>query len=152
MSDMNTLNELVKEEVLRWPGMSSHPHVMHAVEFCFEGREIGHLHHGGALHIMFPRALREELLNQKLASTHPWVPKAGVSFQIASENDVSSALRLLRLSYLRFALKKAENAAEFLASDSIKFAIPLRCQTLLKTFLPPTKSENPIHEQKVIKL
>src|SRR5690348_7124699 len=121
---MNTLNEQVREEVLRWPGMSSQPHIMHAVEFCFDGREIGHLHHGGALHIMFPRGLREELLNEKLASIHPWVPRSGVSFQIASENDVSPALRLLRLSYLRFALKKTENAAELLASDSIKFSIP----------------------------
>jgi hypothetical protein len=143
MNNMNTLNERITEEVLRWPGMSSQPHIMHAVEFCFDGREIGHLHHGGALHIMFPRVLREELLNEKLASIHRWAPRSGVSFQIASENDLTPALRLLRLSYLRFALKKAENAAELFASDSIKFSIPPRCQALLEAFLPPAHNEKP---------
>jgi Luciferase len=127
-------NRLVKEEVLKWPDMLAHEHDMNAIEFFFGDKEIGHLHDDGTLHILFPRAFREGLLAEGLAGKHKWA-SSGISFYVGTKRDVKHAKWLLKLSYLRFALKKADNAAELLERESREMPLPPHFQSLLKPFL-----------------
>ena len=68
--------------------------------------EIGHVHAAGVVDIPFPRPIRDALLAQGLAEEHRWVSNSGwITFQVRSEQDLKHALCLMRVSYLRYALK-----------------------------------------------
>jgi len=61
-------------------------------------------------------SLRDALLENGLAEEHHWVPNSGwITFQMRSEEDLSHALWLMRLSYLRYALKTASDPAKYLS-------------------------------------
>jgi hypothetical protein len=76
------------------------------MEFQFGNAETGHVHSNGVVDIPFPRSVRTGLLTDGRAEEHHWIPKSGwIAFQICSEEDVGHALWLMRLSYLRYALK-----------------------------------------------
>jgi hypothetical protein len=78
------------------------------MEFQFGDAEVGHVHTNGIVDIPFPRLVRDALLADGLAEEHHWVPNSGwITFQMRSEEDLSHALWLVRLSYLRYALKTA---------------------------------------------
>jgi hypothetical protein len=50
--------------------------------------------------------VRDALLAEGLAEEHRWVPNSGwTSFHVRSEDDFKHAVWLMRLSYLRYALK-----------------------------------------------
>jgi hypothetical protein len=96
----------LEEEVSAWPSISVHPHRFGGREFRFGSAEVGHMHAGEVVDIPFPRSVRDTLLAERLAEEHRWVPNSGwVTFQMRSEEDLSHALWLMRLSYLRYALK-----------------------------------------------
>jgi hypothetical protein len=60
----------------------------------------------GSLDIPFPRSVRDALLVDSLAGEHRWVSNSGwITFQMRTEEDLSHAVGLMRLSYLRYALK-----------------------------------------------
>jgi len=53
------------------------------------------------------------LLADGLAEEHHWVPNSGwITFHVRNEEDLKHALWLMRLSYLRYALKKAADLRE----------------------------------------
>ena len=98
----------LEEEVSAWPQVSVHPHRFGGREFRFGSAEVGHVHEGGIGDIPFPRPVRDALLAEGLAEEHRWVPNSGwVTFHIRSEEDFNHALWLMRLSYLRYAMKAA---------------------------------------------
>jgi hypothetical protein len=104
------MNKLVKleEEVSAWPSVSVHPHRFGGREFLFERAEVGHVHSNGIIDIPFTRPIHDLLLTEGLAEQHRWVPDSGwITFRIRNGQDVDHALWLMRLSYLRYALKKA---------------------------------------------
>jgi luciferase-like monooxygenase len=119
----------IRDKILAWPGVTTHPHDFGGTEFRYRGAQIGHIHDGGAVHIPFTRLMHDELLAQGLASEHRWSPNSGwTSFQVDSDEDAKHALWLLRLSYLRYALKGAENANDILdrASNEMSLTLPMR--------------------------
>jgi len=97
---MNCLKK-VEDVVSAWPNVSAHPHRFGSREFRFGSAEVGHVHTGGVVDIPFSRSVRDALLADSLAEEHRWVPNSGwITFQIRTEEDLSHAVWLMRLSYL----------------------------------------------------
>jgi hypothetical protein len=106
-----------------WESISIHPHRFGGREFRFGSAEVGHVHTGGIVDIPFPCAVRDALLADGLAEEHHWVPNSGwITFRLRGEKDFGHALWLLRLSYLRYALTRAEASGE--VTDSLQAPIP----------------------------
>jgi hypothetical protein len=130
-----------EEEVSAWGNISVHPHRFGGREFRFGSAEVsaevGHVHTGGVVDIPFPRSVRDALLAEGLAAEHRWVPNSGwTTFQVRTEADFHHAVWLLRLSYLRYAMKTAAAPRELLEQQSDELRLSLRFRSLLKPFLP----------------
>src|SRR5713226_2380274 len=98
----------LEDEVSRWPNISVHPHRFGGKEFRLGSAEVGHVHTGGIVDIPFPRLVRDALLADGLAEEHHWVPNSGwITFHVRNQEDGKHAVWLMRLSYLRYALKTA---------------------------------------------
>jgi hypothetical protein len=131
----------LEEQVGAWPHVSVHPHRFGGREFRFGNAEIGHLHLGGTVDIPFPRALRDGHLTDGLAEEHRWVPNSGwTTFHVGGEGDLQHALWLMRLSYLRYALKTASNPSGMLEHESEALGLSPHLMSLLQQHLP-TKAE-----------
>lgn len=118
---MRNLIQEIQKEVTSWQGVTSSPHRFGGIEFRFGDAEIGHLHWGGTLDIPFPVPVRNQLLEESLVEPHHFVPNSGwITFRTTSANN-QRALWLLKLSYLRYAIKarlKLEADADA-ATDSL---------------------------------
>lgn len=133
----------LENEVSTWPNISIHPHRFGGREFRFGTAEVGHLHTGGIVDIPFPRSIRDALLDQGLAEEHHWVPNSGwVTFRIRSEQDFDHAIWLMRLSYLRYALKTAGDAQKFLAQESAQLRLSPQFKSLLERFVPESDNQS----------
>src|SRR6266566_2539895 len=100
----------LEEYVSTRPNISVHPHRFGVREFRFGSAEVGHIHAAGIVDIPFPRSVHDVLLAEGLAEEHRWVPNSGwITFRVRcrSEEVLRDAIWLMRLSYLRYALKKA---------------------------------------------
>ncbi len=127
----------LEEQVAAWPHVSVHPHRFGGREFRFENAEIGHLHLGGTVDIPFPRAVRDALLADGLAAEHRWVPNSGwTTFHVRGEDDLQHALWLMRLSYLRNALKTASDPHGMLEHESEGLGLNTHLRSLLEQHLP----------------
>jgi hypothetical protein len=117
-SNMNYLKRLA-DEVTSWPNVSVHSHRFGGQEFRFGKAEIGHVHSNGTVDIPFPRAIRDALLEEGQAEQHRWIPDSGwTTFKVRSGADVGHAVDLLRVSYLRYAVKTASDPRDFLKHES----------------------------------
>ncbi len=135
---MNHLKKL-ESQVSTWPHVSVHQHRHGGREFRFESAEIGHVHTGGIVDIPFTRSIRDALLREGLAEEHHWVPKSGwITFHVRNDEDLSHALWLMRLSYLRYALKRAIDPRELLGQESDDLCLSPQYRSLLEEFLPLT--------------
>ena len=133
---MNFLKQL-EDEVSAWPNISVHPHRFGGKEFLFESAEVGHMHEGGIVDIPFPRAVRNALLAAGLAEQHHWVPNSGwITFHMRSKEDLRHSLWLMRLSYVRHVLKRANDPRERLEQESQELNLNPEFKTLLARFLP----------------
>lgn len=127
----------LEEEVSAWPQISVHAHRFGGREFRFGSAEVGHVHEGGIVDIPFPRSVRDALLAEGLAEEHRWVPNSGgITFRVRSEEDFNHAGWLLRLSYLRYAMKAAPDPRELLDQQSQELDLNPHFRSLLKTLLP----------------
>jgi hypothetical protein len=127
----------LEEEVSGWPQISVHAHRFGGREFRWGGAELGHMHHGGIVDIPFPRPLRDALLAEGLAERHHWIPDSGwISFQVRTEDDLKHAVWLMRLSYLRYALKTASDPREMLNQQREELHLSAKFSALLEPFLP----------------
>jgi hypothetical protein len=126
-------------EVSAWPSISVHAHRFGGREFLFGSAEVGHIHEDGIVDIPFPRAVRNALLASGLAEQHRWVPNSGwTTFRVGSEEDLSHALWLMRLSYLRHALKTARDPHGLLEQESVELKLSQEFKSLLERFVPKT--------------
>lgn len=101
---MGKIAEAIRDEVLRWPGVTAHPHRFGGVEFRVHHREIGHLHGDRLADLPFPRRVRDELITAKRAVPHHVLPDSGwVSFHIRDTQDLPILLELFRMNYERLA-------------------------------------------------
>ena len=133
---MNTLSQLEKE-ISTWPNITTHPHRFGGREFRFGSAELGHIHTGGIVDIPFPRTVHDELLAKGLAEEHRWVPNSGwITFNVQGEKDLAHARWLMRLSYLRYALKSAPEARELFAREIREMHLDPKLESVLEQFLP----------------
>lgn len=133
---MNYLNRL-EDEVSAWPNVSVHPHRFAGKEFRFGKAEIGHVHANGTVDIPFPRAVRDALVEEGQAEEHRWVPDSGwATFRVRREADVAHAVELMRISYLRYALKGASDPRKFLKQEGETLHLSPRFVSLLEIFAP----------------
>jgi Family of unknown function (DUF5519) len=106
-------------------------------EFLFGSAEVGHIHIGGIVDIPFPRSVRDALLANGLAEEHHWVPNSGwITFRVRTEDDLSHALWLMRLSYLRYALKSATDPRGLLEQETEELHLSPEFKSLLERFVP----------------
>jgi len=132
---VNYMKELENETSL-WPHVTVHSHRFGGREFLFYKAEIGHVHRGGTLDIPFPRSVRDALIADGLAEEHRWVPNSGwVSSHIRSSQDFEHALWLMRLSYLRYALKAVPDARDLLERETSKLQLNSTYHNLLQRFI-----------------
>jgi hypothetical protein len=98
------------DALLTWEGIESHPHRFGGVEFRIGKREIGHLHGDSLVDIPFPTKIRDEIVVAREAQPHHVLPESGwVSFYLREEQDVQSAIDLLKRSY-QIALRQKSTA------------------------------------------
>lgn len=129
--------EQFDREVMSWVGVTSHPHRFGGREYRFGSAEIGHMHAGGTLDIPFPRSIRDALLADGLAEEHRWVPNSGwVTFQMRDEKDVKHAIWLMRMSYLRYALKRASDPQSTMEWHMRAMSLTPRYQSLIEALMP----------------
>lgn len=127
----------LEEEVSGWPQISVHAHRFGGKEFRFGSAEVGHVHEAGIVDIPFPPAVRDALLAEGFAEEHHWVPNSGwITFRISSEEDFERAVWLMRLSYLRYAMKTASDPRELFNRQSQELALSPHFKSLLEPFLP----------------
>jgi hypothetical protein len=107
------VDEIVKE-VTGWKGVSAYPHRFGGTEFRHGKPEIGHIHSSGLTDIPFPVKIRDELIKENMALPHHILPETGwISYYVKEEKDVGNAVRLFRLSYLRYVIKRDKNASDY---------------------------------------
>jgi hypothetical protein len=140
---MNSLKKL-EEEVGSWANISVYPHRFGGREFLFGAAEVGHVHAGGIVDIPFPRSIRDALLAEGLAEEHHWVPNSGwITFQVRSEDDLKHSVWLMRLSYVRYALKTANDPRGLLEQESEELHLSANFRSLLEPFVPNTANHAP---------
>ena len=133
---MKKLEEF-EQEVRSWPDVAVHPHRFGGREFRCGAAEIGHIHLGGILDIPFPRHLHDALVADRLAEPHHWVPNSGwITFRIGKEDDLQHGLWLMRLSYLRYELKRTSDPEAVLESESARLRLSPEYKALLARFIP----------------
>jgi len=127
----------LEEEVSGWPLISVRAQRFGGREFRLGSAELGHMHHHGMVDIPFPRPLRNALLAEGLAEKHHWIPDSGwITFQVRTERDLKHAVWLMRLSYLRYALKTASDPRELLNRQREELHLSAKFSALLEPFLP----------------
>jgi len=141
---MTCVDQLVKQ-VSSWAGVSVHPHRFGGTEFQFRDAEIGHVHTGGVVDIPFPRSIRDELLEEHLAEEHRWVPNSGwTTFRMKREPDLEHALWLMRLSYIRYALKTAVDVNRVFDVEVGQLHLSPRFKSLLQPFIRKSANETSV--------
>jgi len=129
--------EELEDAVASWPRISVHSHRFGGREFRFANAEVGHIHYGGIVDIPFPRSVRDALLAEGLAEEHRWVPNSGwITFHVRGEWDVKHAVWLMRLSYLRYALKIASDPRRALDEHGEELQLSSKLKSLLEPFVP----------------
>jgi hypothetical protein len=130
------LKEL-EDEVSAWPRVSVHPHRFGGRKFRFGRAEIGHVHTGGIVDIPFPRPVRDALWADGLAVEHYWVPNSGwITFRMRTDKDLRHAIWLMRLSYLRYALKSDSDPRRLIEQESNMLHLSPHYRSLLEPFVP----------------
>jgi hypothetical protein len=126
-----------EEVVSAWPNIETHSHRFGGREFRRGSAEVGHVHTSGTVDIPFPRVIHDVLLAEGLAEEHRWVPNSGwITFQVRSPEDLVHALWLMRISYLRYALKSVPDAHELLERESGELHLSPQLRSLLEQFVP----------------
>jgi len=135
---MKTLQKL-EDDVSAWPNISVHAHRFGGREFRFGSAEVGHVHLAGTVDIPFPRPIRDALLAEGLAEEHRWVPNSGwITFHVRGEDDLQHAFWLMRLSYLRYALKAVADPRGLFEQESEELHLSPAFRSLLEPFVPRT--------------
>jgi hypothetical protein len=136
-----TYAEKLEHELSAWPHISVQSHRFGGREFLFGNAEVGHVHRGGTVDIPFPRSVHDALLAEGSAQQHRWVPNSGwTTFHIRRDPDFEHALWLMRLSYLRYALKAAPDARELFEREAQALRLSPRLKSLLEVFVPSRRS------------
>lgn len=116
---MAFLITMLASELAQWPHVSVCSHRFGGREFRFERAEVGHTHFWGDVDIPFPRPLHDHLVQAGLVYPHRWIPDSGwITFRMRCREDVDRAVWLMRLSWLRYALKIASEPARLFEEEA----------------------------------
>jgi hypothetical protein len=127
----------VKDVVSAWPNISVRPHQFSSEQFRFGNAEVGHLHTFGMLDVPFSRNIRDLLVEKRLTEEHHFIPNSGwTTFRLRDDRDVDRAVWLLRVSYLRYAVKIDPNPYALLRDDIQRWQIDPQIEVLLAQFVP----------------
>lgn len=100
MFDQQKTGQMITEQLLSWPEVTSRPHRFGGIEFLYRGKEIGHLHGDHLVDILFSRQMRDALVESGQARPHHIFPESGwVSVYVRSNEDAARAVELLRMKY-----------------------------------------------------
>ncbi|MBD0380488.1 luciferase domain-containing protein [Paenibacillus sedimenti] len=95
-----TMKEVIIDQLLSWPEVTHQPHRFGGIEFCYRGKEIGHLHGEHLLDLLLPKSVRDQLVASGRTKPHHMYPDSGwVSIYLNSHQDVSNAIEILRNKY-----------------------------------------------------
>jgi hypothetical protein len=126
---------MLERQIAGWPEISVHSHRFGGREFRFNRAEVGHIHSGGEVDIPFTSGIHDALLKEGLAEEHPWVPDSGwITFRVRGEEDLPRAIWLMRLSYVRYALKAAVDPRRLLEREAEELRLSPRFKSLLDRF------------------
>jgi hypothetical protein len=98
---MEPASEVVKRELLSWPGVTVHDHRFGGLEFRVNGREMGHMHGDELADLPFPKDVGKKLIAQGKASLHHFIPQSGWISYYISQEGVPGAIELFRMQYER---------------------------------------------------
>jgi len=134
--------KMLEGQTCTLPGVSAHPHRFGGRVFRLGRSEVGHVHNDGAVEIPLTPSFRDELLAEGLAEKHRTSPESGwITFHVRSEKDVDHAAWLLRLSYLRFALKAVPDPGKRFEQESARLRLSPRIKAVLERFVPERNRE-----------
>jgi hypothetical protein len=89
----------IESAVRGWPEMRVGVHRLGGIGFFFRGKESGHIHGNGLLDCLVGRANRDRLIESGRALPHHIFPRSGwISFWVRNEEDIQSALELIRIA------------------------------------------------------
>jgi hypothetical protein len=98
---MDFINDLTTH-LTTWHNLSASPHRYGGIEYRLHNTEIGHIHRGGQVDILFSRAIRQQLVAENKAELHHILPESGwITFRVHTASDIQHAIWLFRLSYLQ---------------------------------------------------
>jgi len=138
---MSSLAKQLEERISSWPHVFVAPHRFGGREFLFGKAEIGHVHFWGDVDIPFTRAIHDILLAGQLADRHRWLPDSGwITFHMDNPAHLDRALWLMRLSWLRYALKSLPDPALTLQRESESMRLPFDLVALLSQFVPSLRT------------
>lgn len=109
---MNTqITQTIKDEILKWPGITTEPNRFGGIEFLVNEKEMGHLHGEKLADLPFPVEIRKELVASGRALPHHIYPESGwVSYWIRNSDDIAAVLELFEMQYERL---KSESAISY---------------------------------------
>jgi hypothetical protein len=97
---VSNAQKMITQILVSWEGVSTAPHRFGGVEYRLGTRELGHIHGDYLVDIPFPKKIRDEIVDARLAEPHHILPETGwVSLYLREEEDVQRAIALLRRSY-----------------------------------------------------
>jgi Family of unknown function (DUF5519) len=97
---VSNAQKIITQTLLSWEGVSTASHRFGGVEYRLGTRELGHIHGDHLVDILFPKKVRDEVVNAKLAEPHHILPETGwVSFYLRKEEDIQQVIKLLHRSY-----------------------------------------------------
>jgi Family of unknown function (DUF5519) len=100
-------SDIIKQELLRWKGVTIHEHNFVSIIFYVDGREMGHLHDDSIADLQFPAKVSKKLVAEGRVLPHHIIPKSGwVSHQIQNDKDVQAVIELFRFQYDRLLKSK----------------------------------------------
>jgi hypothetical protein len=120
----------MQQIIAGWNGIAIESHRFGGVEFKMGKVEIGHVHSNGMVDIPFTRKIRGALVAEGVTQPHHLLAESGwITYYIRREEDVSTAVALMHLSYLHKRRQRnrsqtdfADAIAELPFSDAIKEA------------------------------
>jgi hypothetical protein len=139
---LGSLAKKLEAEVATWPNVTVGPHQFVAREFRFNKAEIGHVHFWGDVDIPFPPAVHDVLLAEGRAQRHRWLPDSGwVTYHLHNDSDLKEAVLLMRISYLRYALKTASDPENLLRVEAERMQLSPELQKLMAQFGPVARAK-----------
>ncbi len=92
-------SERIQATMLENGDVTAHPHRFGGTEYRLGKREIGHVHGEQMVDIPFPKPVRDEVIEKRLAEPHHLLPESGwISLYLQQESDAQIAIQLLSRS------------------------------------------------------